>query len=210
MRLLLACLAVVLLLSSASAETIVVEVRNIVFVPDVVDINAGDTVRWVRIEGSHTTTSGTDCIGDGLWNAPLTMSDPLFEFTFPDEGVFPYFCIPHCGLGMTGVVNVEAPSSADDDLISAAAIGFGAYPNPVQGRTALQFRLTERSHATMDIVDVLGRRVRSLHEGAMGAGVHTVAWTGDDDSGRPVPAGMYFARLITDRETRVTKLFMVR
>lgn len=210
MRLLLACLAVVLCLSSASAETVVVEVQNFAFVPDVVDINTGDTVQWVWIAGSHTTTSGTNCTGDGMWDAPLNSSNPSFEFTFPDEGAFSYFCIPHCGLGMTGVVNVEAPSSADDDLTSASAVGFGAYPNPVQGRTALQFRLTERSRATMEIVDVLGRRVRSLHEGTMGAGVHTVAWTGDDDSGRPVPAGMYFARLITDRETRVTKLFMVR
>jgi plastocyanin len=210
MRVLLACLAVVLGLSSASAENVVVEVQNFAFVPDVVDINTGDTVQWVWIAGSHTTTSGTDCTGDGLWNAPVNMSNPSFEFTFTDEGVFPYFCIPHCGLGMTGVVNVEAPSSVDGDLISTADMGLGAYPNPVQGRTELRFRLTEPGRATIEIVDVLGRRVRSLHEGTVGAGVHTVAWTGDNDSGRPVPAGMYFARLITDRETRVTKLFMVR
>jgi flagellar hook assembly protein FlgD len=43
------------------------------------------------------------------------------------------------------------------------------------------------------LYDLQGRRVRELPLGSAGAGV--AQWDGRDEDGRPVPAGIYFARL---------------
>ena len=56
---------------------------------------------------AHTTTSGTPCTTSGLWTASLTPSSPLFTRQFLESPqALPYFCVPHCGLGMTGSVTV--------------------------------------------------------------------------------------------------------
>jgi len=85
---------------------------------DTVNINGGDTVRWTWIEGDHSVTSG-DGSGDPqsgvLFDAPSTAAATVFEFTFNNAGTFNYYCIPHEGDNMFGIVVVtgsanEAPS----------------------------------------------------------------------------------------------------
>jgi Copper binding proteins, plastocyanin/azurin family len=76
---------------------------------DTSNITAGTTVRWVFDSNiAHTTTSGPcpPCTGDGLWDSGY-FDRGTFEYTFHTPGEFPYFCIPHATMGMTGVVNVS-------------------------------------------------------------------------------------------------------
>jgi plastocyanin len=70
-------------------------------------INVGDTVRWVWVGGTHSSTSGPcpPCSGDGIWNSGIKSSG-TFEHTFDTAGSFPYFCIPH-DQSMTGQVVVN-------------------------------------------------------------------------------------------------------
>ena len=70
-------------------------------------INVGDTVRWVWVGGTHSSTSGPcpPCTGDGTWTSGIKSSG-TFEHTFTTAGSFPYFCIPHTQ-AMTGTVIVE-------------------------------------------------------------------------------------------------------
>jgi plastocyanin len=83
------------------------------FVPADVTINAGDTIRWSNAGGgTHTTTSGTNCTPDGLWNANVN-SVQTFERVFTDAGDFPYFCAVafHCQSGMVGTITVNAAAT---------------------------------------------------------------------------------------------------
>lgn len=80
------------------------------FVPDSITIAPGDTVEWIWDGGIHTVTSGTSCTSDGLFDLPLDGTAPSVSYTFNSAGTFDYFCIPHCTLGMTGVVNVVGPA----------------------------------------------------------------------------------------------------
>ena len=45
------------------------------------------------------------------------------------------------------------------------------------------------------IFDIAGRRLATLHSGAMAAGAHTIPWRGADDRGVALPSGVYFARI---------------
>ncbi len=87
---------------------------GLAFDPASVTIAAGDSVRWIWSNGSHTVTSGADCTQDGLFNHPLNAANPQVLLAFDAPGTYPYFCIPHCGLGMTGTVMV-APSACQPD-----------------------------------------------------------------------------------------------
>ncbi|TVS00385.1 MAG: DNRLRE domain-containing protein [Phycisphaerales bacterium] len=77
-------------------------------------ITIGDTVRWVWIQGNHTTTS---VVGSPeQWDAPITQSNQTFSHTFTTIGTFWYYCIPHgfdngdgTASGMAGTVTVLAP-----------------------------------------------------------------------------------------------------
>lgn len=90
----------------ALGATTNVFMNNFSFTPSVVNIKVGDTVTWVNQAGSHTATgTGADPIcGNGT--IPVSQS-----VTFNTVGSFPYVCIPHAGLGMSGQVIVTAASA---------------------------------------------------------------------------------------------------
>ncbi|MDP7070422.1 MAG: plastocyanin/azurin family copper-binding protein [Phycisphaerales bacterium] len=79
------------------------------FEPADISVAAGDVVVWIHDGGSHTVTSGVDCLPDGRFDDPL---DNLHQMPFyvvpPSEptGVIDYYCLPHCGFGMVGTIDV--------------------------------------------------------------------------------------------------------
>jgi len=54
------------------------------------------------------------------------------------------------------------------------------------------------SHVRLDIIDVTGRRVRTVVDAPMTRGGHVVAWDSRNDGGSPVASGVYWARLIVN------------
>lgn len=67
-------------------------------------------------------------------------------------------------------------------------------PNPFATGTVIGFTLASAGRAELDVYDVRGRRVASILDRALAAGAHVARWNGADDSGRRVPAGIYFCR----------------
>ena len=98
-----------LLPGSLHAATHSVSVVSFAFQPQTITVDVGDTVTWTNNSATfHTVTSGTGCVGDGLWDASLPGNGQTFSRTFPTPGTYPYFCIPHClAFGMTGTVIVN-------------------------------------------------------------------------------------------------------
>ena len=71
-------------------------------------IHAGETVQWIWVSGTHSTTSGScplGCVANGLWDSGV-LSSGSFQHTFPTTGTFPYFCLVH-GTMMQGTVVVQ-------------------------------------------------------------------------------------------------------
>ncbi|MBZ0269998.1 S8 family peptidase, partial [bacterium] len=105
------------------------------------------------------------------------------------------------GYGVT-----DAPASAT----AAAAASLRVSPNPSAGVSLLRWSAAEHAR-TLDIVDVTGRRVRSFDlSNGDGSAERAVAWDGLDESGRVVPAGIYFARLVGDSGVRTVRVVRLR
>ena len=97
----------------STATKKVVQVQNNSFSPKDLTVDSGDTVVWFNAgSAGHTTTSGGGCSPDGLWDSGGLGSGDSYSVVFGDAGVtqtgtIPYYCIPHCGTGMTGTVTVN-------------------------------------------------------------------------------------------------------
>ena len=90
---------------SASGATNFVTAQGVSFSPKSLTVAVGDTVVFTGGQNSHTVT------GDG---AESFCGPGLFtrcSVTFSTVGSFPYYCVPHVGQNMTGVVQVVEVSA---------------------------------------------------------------------------------------------------
>ncbi|MDZ7700914.1 MAG: plastocyanin/azurin family copper-binding protein [Halobacteriales archaeon] len=101
-----------------------VDMVGLEFQPRRVSVPAGTTVEWVNESDiGHTVTAYGDRLPDGAtyWasggfaseaaarkdlQGGLIGADGTYAHTFETAGEHPYFCVPHEGSGMTGVVSV--------------------------------------------------------------------------------------------------------
>jgi plastocyanin len=78
------------------------------FSPATVTIKVGQTVRWVWAGGSHNVVSGAACDApDDNFRSGAPREGGTFERLFEVAGTFPYYCEPHCDMGMKGQVVVQ-------------------------------------------------------------------------------------------------------
>ncbi|MFT5314555.1 MAG: hypothetical protein ACI9UK_000376 [Candidatus Krumholzibacteriia bacterium] len=68
------------------------------------------------------------------------------------------------------------------------------YPNPFNPSTTISLSVETPQQIQLEIFDARGRLVRQLHNGPLTIGRHEMSWNGDDQSGRHVASGVYFAR----------------
>lgn len=85
-----------------------------------------------------------------------------------------------------------------------------ARPNPLRGSTRLGFSLGADASAELSLLDLSGRRVRTLVDAELTAGPHDVVWDGRDDTGAAVPAGLYFARLRAGGVERTQRIVVAK
>ena len=87
------------------------------FSPANLTIRVGDTVKWTWMSGGHNVINGTNGVpvnggfcspfNMGCANAPTSNANAVYQFMFAKAGVFPYYCAPHVGAGMSGTITVQ-------------------------------------------------------------------------------------------------------
>lgn len=102
---------------------------------------------------------------------------------------------PQCGSAA-----VRAPASA------APGIRLAAAPNPLRDGTTLRFELTAPGSVSLEILDVAGRRVATLHRGPLPAGPHARPWR----PARGTSSGVYWARLAAPEGVETRRLVLTR
>ena len=74
----------------------------------------------------------------------------------------------------------------------------------------VRFTLPSAMPARVTLYDVLGRRLRTLHDGASPQGTTSLAWDRRDDAGREAAPGVYFVRLVTPQGERSARAALLR
>ncbi|MBT3479347.1 MAG: T9SS type A sorting domain-containing protein [Candidatus Marinimicrobia bacterium] len=105
-----------------------------------------------------------------------------------------------------GIYGSEQILSISDKILIPEKITLHQnFPNPFNPSTTIQFDLTKNSQTSLVIYNILGGEVETLVNDHLNSGNHIFNWNGGNN-----PAGMYFARLIIEGETRTMKMLYLK
>lgn len=90
-----------------SVKTVTVEIRDNVYSPQIIAVNAGDTVVWKNVGASnHTVHSAGASV---LWDSGNLVPGATYSHTFPATGRYEYYCSSHPSMKGTVIVGEIRP-----------------------------------------------------------------------------------------------------
>ena len=86
----------------------------------------------------------------------------------------------------------------------------GNYPNPFNPETRIDFSLAAASNVELSVYNIKGQKVKTLVNGHMNEGSHSLVWHGDSDAGKSMSSGVYLYKLQADGKPFVRKMIMMK
>jgi len=112
-------------------------------------------------------------------------------------------------ISRTGETAWHGPVTLQAARVAPVAI-LAAHPNPFRSTTSISFALEEPGHVRVTVLDIRGRRVRTLLDGTQPAGSRSVHWNGSTDGGKPVSPGVYFMKVQVRDSVHTQKVVFTR
>ncbi len=91
------------------------------------------------------------------------------------------------------------------------------YPNPFgeastsrTGTTVIEFSIPTQSIVTIDVFNILGERICRLANQEFSEGTHSTSWDGMNNQNIPLPAGVYFYRLMHEENVLTKRMVLMR
>lgn len=84
------------------------------------------------------------------------------------------------------------------------------YPNPFNLSTSIVFKLSVMANIKLKIYNSLGQEIKILSAGRFLPATYEVVWDGTNNSGKPVPSGLYYYRLTANRHTETKKMLLIQ
>ncbi len=84
------------------------------------------------------------------------------------------------------------------------------FPNPFNPVTTISYSLQKPAEVRIEILNIIGQRVRLLIEEHQASGSHQVTWDGRDDRGRDCSTGVYFYRLSSSEFSSTKKMLLLK
>ena len=140
------------------------------------------------------------------------------EYTF--AGIYPAAAAPLAdgrAIKFTTDQPDPFPGVGETKTATGEGILFSVYPNPFRTQTDIRlliidnrYQITDDSEkiTSLKIYDISGRLVKSFSSSDIGHRL-SVTWRCEDQSGRAVPPGVYFATLSAGKKTAVVKLVII-
>ncbi len=99
-------------------------------------------------------------------------------------------------------------TSVDDSFYNDTPYTFSLeqnYPNPFNSETIIIFRVGNSTNVTIELFDVLGRKISTIFDGNVRAGEHITRLKADT-----IPSGVYYYRMKADNYVETKKLIINR
>lgn len=120
------CALIALFVTPAIAADTTIEMLNkdadgnkMVYSQEIAMIDSGDTVTWVPSSKGHNV----EIIASPNGMKFKSKNSKEAKITFDTPGIYYYWCTPHKGMGMIGLVVVDGDLSNKDDIAKAKAMG---------------------------------------------------------------------------------------
>ncbi len=84
------------------------------------------------------------------------------------------------------------------------------YPNPFNPTTTIRFDLAKNADVTLEVYDIVGRRVATLVNQQLAPGSYSVEWNAMDEAGQRVASGVYFYTLRTSDYVETKQMVLIK
>ena len=153
-------------------------------------------VTTLRLAGSIAPDSKIATIGDLVGDGALELM-----VKFSREALDPLLTLGMNDLTITGSLATGESIEATDQIRvidpTGSHLTVSAVPNPLQRSGMLHFTTTRTGRARLAVFDVRGSLVRVLMDTpSLAAGPHEVPFDGLGRAGQPLPAGIYFYKIV--------------
>jgi hypothetical protein len=141
------------------------------------------TVLPTQLDLARLTTLGNNLLGDPALPFPAVTAPAAMRSDLPAGGAAP-------GMNATGGRTDVTPNPAHEHARIVLALAAGEAGQSLD----------------VSVLDLAGRRVRTLEHGVAGSGTRELAWDLRDARGARVANGLYFVRTRVGAEARVTRI----
>ncbi len=105
------------------------------------------------------------------------------------------------------IVSVEEIAGSTPNKINL----YQNYPNPFNPTTTIRYEISNLSNISLIIYDVLGKEIyRMIDDKEYNAGKYSVVWNGLRKDGSKAASGIYFYRLITDKQALSRSMILLK
>lgn len=184
----------------------IVQVANFSFSPQTVNASTGDTIRWIWVSGSHTTTSVTVPSGAESWDHPMNSTSTSFDFVLTAEGTYNYVCTPHSGM-MTGTLIVTIATGINEKN-NLALFGANVFPNPVKESANIVLNSDKSQKISLKIFNLTGTIIYENNFTSI-IGKNYLIWNLKSSSGQNIRTGQYYYIIETESGEKVSGKILV-
>lgn len=143
---------------------------------------------------------------------PATIASDRMSATFNTDTRLPQNGV--AAIDLTGdpvLVELQAISALQIDPNSPQTFELYAnYPNPFNPKTRIPYRLTHSGQVELAIYNIQGKKITTLVKDFQVAGLYQVTWNGTNDSGLPMPSGVYQYVLRTEHRSQSRSMLLLK
>ena len=177
-------------------------------------IGSGADLDWFLYNSALTEVArGYTTANPEVGNASVTPGRYYLMVDGYLSAVSSYTLTVNGGLANIAMIGTEKPRHVHEaDAIRVPLVNMlhANSPNPFRASTAIRFSVVEAGKALLMIYDLNGRKVRTLLNGELTAGEHTVQWNGRGDDGSVSKPGFYFYSLDAPGFRQTRKMVMLQ
>ena len=172
--------------------------------------NGGQT--WVSVDSLFQAPSGWNYVELSVANTFASPGEVLLRFIAMNRGAFGLVeaAVDDIASYAGGGQGQQAAPMAPASLSPSVAFVGRPRPSPTRGPTTIELSLPRASDVRVELYDVQGRLVRTLHRGPLPAGPNQLTWDGRLSGGRQAATGCYWVRTSVGGVHQSSRLVVVR
>ncbi|MEZ4700786.1 MAG: T9SS type A sorting domain-containing protein [Rhodothermales bacterium] len=155
-------------------------------------VGTEDFIRADDASSAVPSTTNDDFIEGGLHE----FMQGIWWFSFSN-----YKLIPESPADIGALTNV----ATEDETIPGSFALHQNFPNPFNPTTSIRFDVPQAGHVSLEVFDLIGRKVQTLVDGTLAAGQHSVSFSAGE-----LPSGMYLYRLTAGSDVQTRKMVLLK
>ena len=158
-------------------------------------------------------TTKLDTAGNQIWKTTFKAPGYLYNigrFVTLDDSANVYIGSSSSTQYTAGYSVIKYKQISSTDIVKPLGIALDYslaqnYPNPFNPTTTIIYSLPKSSLVTLEIYDILGRRITTLVNGEKRSGTYKVIW-----NARNIPSGIYFYKISVGGYSRTNKMILLK